>query len=72
MEFHLQIYWNFVGNNLEFLLKKNKMPTYRMKREEVKTVIFTYYNTQRITSFNEGDLPPVALRTSKQLSHHAA
>ena len=60
-------------------LKKEKLyqiPTYRMKREEVKTVIFRYifgyYNTQRINSFNEGGLPPVALRTSKQLSHHAA
>ena len=60
-------------------LKKEKLyqiPTYRMKREEVKTVIFRYifgyYNTQRINSFNAGGLPPVALRTSKQLSHHAA
>ena len=60
-------------------LKKEKLyqiPTYRMNREEVKTVIFRYifgyYNTQRINSFNEGGLPPVALRTSKQLSYHAA
>ena len=60
-------------------LKKEKlyqMPTYRMKREEVKTVIFRYifgyYNTQRINSFNAGGLPPVTLRTLKQLSHHAA
>lgn len=60
-------------------LKKEKLyqiPTYRMKREEVKTVIFRYifgyYNTQRVNSFNAGGLPPVALRTSKQLSHHAA
>ena len=60
-------------------LKKEKLyqiPTYRMKREEVKTVIFRYifgyYNTQRINSFNAGGLPPVALRTSKQISHHAA
>ncbi len=60
-------------------LKKEKLyqiPTYRMKREEVKTVIFRYifgyYNTQRINSFNEGGLPPVALRNSKQLSYHAA
>ncbi len=52
-------------------LKKEKLyqiPTYRMKREEVKTVIFRYifgyYNTQRINSFNAGGLPPVALRTS--------
>ncbi len=34
--------------------------------------IFGYYNTQRINSFNAGGLPPVALRTSKQLFHHAA
>ena len=60
-------------------LKKEKLyqiPTYRMKREEVKTVIFRYifgyYNTQRINSFNEGGLPPVALRTSTGLAHHAA
>ena len=60
-------------------LKKEKLyqiPTYRMKREEVKTFIFRYvfgyYNTQRINSFNEGGLPPVALRTSTGLAHHAA
>ena len=60
-------------------LKKEKLyqlPTYRMKREEVKTAIFRYifgyYNTQRINSFNAGGLPPVTLRTSKQISHHAA
>ena len=53
-----------------------QIPTYRMKREEVKTVIFRYvfgyYNTQRINSFNEGGIPPVELRSSKQLTHHAA
>ena len=60
-------------------LKKEKLyqiPTYRMKREEVKAIIFRYifgyYNTQRINSFNEGGLPPVALRTSTGLAHHAA
>jgi len=60
-------------------LKKEKLyqiPTYRMKREEVKTIIFRYifgyYNTQRINNFNEGGLPPVALRTSTGLAHHAA
>ena len=60
-------------------LKKEKLyqiPTYKMKREEVKTIIFRYifgyYNTQRINSFNEGGLPPVALRNSRQLSHHVA
>ena len=60
-------------------LKKEKLyriPTYKMKRDEVKTIIFrylfSYYNTQRINSFNEGGLPPVALRSSRELSHHAA
>ena len=60
-------------------LKKEKLyqiPTYRMKREEVKTVIFRYifgyYNTQRINSFNAGGLSPVALRTSTGMAHHAA
>ena len=60
-------------------LKKEKlyqMPTYKMKRDEVKSIIFRYifgyYNTQRINSFNEGGLPPVALRSSRELSHHAA
>ena len=60
-------------------LKKEKLyqlPTYRMKREEVKTVIFRYifgyYNTQRINSFNHGGLPPVALRSSTGPAHHAA
>ena len=60
-------------------LKKEKLyqiPTYKMKREEVKTVIFRYifgyYNTQRINSFNEDGLPPVALRSSTDPAHHAA
>ena len=60
-------------------LKKEKLyqlPTYRMKREEVKTAVFRYifgyYNTQRINSFNEGGLPPVALRTSAEQAHNAA
>ena len=39
-------------------IKLYQIPTYRMKREEVKTVIFRYifgyYNTLRINSFNEG------------------
>ena len=56
--------------------KLYQIPTYRMKREEVKTVIsryiFGYCNTQRINSFNAGGLPPVALRTSTGLTHHAA
>lgn len=50
-------------------LKKEKLyqiPTYRLTREEVKSVIFRYifgyYNTQRITSFNPGGLPPATYR----------
>lgn len=50
-------------------LKKEKLyriPTCKMTREEVKTVIFRYifgyYNTQRINSFNPYGLPPVAYR----------
>ena len=47
-----------------------------MKRDEVKTIIFRYifgyYNTQRVNSFNEGGLPPVALRSSREFSHHVA
>ncbi len=47
-----------------------------MKREEVKTAIFRYifgyYNTQRINTFNKDGLPPVALRSSTGLAHHAA
>ena len=59
--------------------KKEKMyqiQTYSKKSEEVKTVIlryiFGYYNTQRVNSFNEGEIPPVTLRTSKHFSSHAA
>ena len=50
-------------------LKKEKLyqiPTYRMTREEVKTIIFRYifgyYNTERVTSFNPGGLSPVSYR----------
>ena len=50
-------------------LKKEKLyriPTYRMTREEVKTVIFRYifgyYNTIRVNSFNPHGLPPVKMR----------
>ena len=60
-------------------LKKEKLyrlPTYRMKRKDVKTAVFRYifgyYNTQRINSFYQGGLPPVALRSSIGLAHPAA
>ncbi len=50
-------------------LKKEKIyriPTYKMTRNEVKTIIFRYifgyYNTQRVNSFNPNGLPPVAYR----------
>ncbi len=50
-------------------LKKEKIyriPTYKMTREQVKSVvfryIFVYYNRIRITSMNPGGLPPVAYR----------
>ena len=50
-------------------LKKEKLyqiPTYRMTRDQVKTVIyryiFGYYNTRRITGFNPGGWPPVVYR----------
>ena len=46
-------------------LKKEKLyqiPTHKMSKEEVKTVIyryiFGYYNTIRVNSFNPGGLPP--------------
>ena len=56
--------------------KLYQIQIYRMKCEEVKTVIFRdifdYYNTQRINSFNAGGLPPVALKTSTGSAHHAA
>jgi transposase InsO family protein len=52
-------------------LKKEKLyriPTYRMTREEVKTVIFRYifgyYNTIRVNSFNPHGLPPAKLRAA--------
>ena len=50
-------------------LKKEKLyqiPTYRMARKAVKSIIFRYiygyYNTIRINSFNKKGLPPVAYR----------
>lgn len=50
-------------------LKKEKLyriPTYRMTRNEVKTIIFRYvfgyYNTVRVTSFNPKGLSPAAYK----------
>ena len=43
-----------------------RIPTYRMTKEDVKTIVFryvfTYYNTVRIHTSNPGGLPPVAYR----------
>ena len=43
-----------------------RIPTYRMKKAEVKSwifrYVFTYYNTVRIYTANPDGLPPVALR----------
>ena len=56
--------------------KLYKLPTYRMKREEVRTEIFRYifgyYNTQRVNSFNVGGFPPVTQRTLNSFSAQAA
>ena len=56
--------------------KPYKLPTYRMKCEEVKIEIFRYifgyYNTQRVNSFNVGGFPAVTLRTLNSFSAQAA
>ena len=45
-----------------------RIPTYRMRRDEVKSLIFryvfVYYNQTRIYTANPGGLPPVAYRRS--------
>ncbi len=47
-----------------------RIPTYRMTKEEVKTIIFryvfTYYNTVRIHTSNPGGLPPISYRMTWQ------
>ena len=44
-----------------------RIPTYRMTKEEVKTIIFryvfTYYNTVRIHTSNPDGLPPISYRS---------
>ena len=51
--------------------KLYKLPTYRMSKEEVITIIyryiFAYYNTIRVNSFNPDGLPPVKMR-EKQIA----
>lgn len=60
-------------------LKKEKLyqiPTHKMTRDEVKSVIFRYvfgyYNTQRVTSFNPDGLPPTVYRRLSQAQTEAA
>ena len=60
-------------------LKKEKLyqiPTHKMTKDEVKSEIFRYifgyYNTQRVTSFNPGGLPPMVYRQLKQAKSEAA
>lgn len=47
-----------------------RIPTYKMKMNEVKTIIFryvfTYYNTVRIYTSNPDGLPPAAYRRSPE------
>ena len=48
--------------------KLYKLPTYRMSKEEVTSVIyryiFAYYNTIRVNSFNPQGLPPIKMRNN--------
>jgi len=60
-------------------LKKEKLyriPTYRMKREEVKTVIFryifTYYNIIRLYTSNPECLPPTICRKNYKSARNVA
>lgn len=47
-----------------------RIPTYKMKRDTVKTIIFryvfTYYNRMRIYTSNPGGYPPVVYRTLQE------
>ena len=47
-----------------------RIPTYRMKKEEVKRIIFkyvfVYYNQIRIYTSNPGGLPPIAYRKQEE------
>ena len=53
-----------------------RIPTYRMTKEEVKTIIFryvfTYYNTVRIHTSNPSGLPPIAYRMTWQQKEKVA
>lgn len=59
-------------------LKKEKLyriPTYRMTKDEVKTIvfryIFTYYNRKRIYTSNPGSLAPAAYREKYEMGEIA-
>ena len=47
-----------------------RIPTYKMKRDAVKAIIFryvfTYYNRMRIYTSNPGGYPPVVYRTLQE------
>ena len=53
-----------------------RIPTYRIKREDVKSIIFryvfTYYNQKRIYTANPGGYPPAVYRTLQEESLLAA
>ena len=52
------------------------IPTYRMKKAKVETIIFryvfTYYNKIRIHTSNPDGFPPVSYRNSQQVEAKAA
>lgn len=53
-----------------------RIPTYKMKRNDVKSIIFryvfTYYNQKRIYTSNPGGYPPAVYRQLQELSRLAA
>lgn len=66
-------YDNFRMESFFATLKKEllyRIPTYKMKRDTVKTIIFryvfTYYNRMRIYTSNPGGYPPVVYRTLQE------
>lgn len=61
---------------LEYLCCGHRIPTYKMKRNDVKSIIFryvfTYYNQKRIYTSNPGGYPPAVYRQLQELSLLAA
>ena len=53
-----------------------RIPTYKMKQDDVKTIIFryvfTYYNQKRIYTANPGGYPPTVYRQLQEASLLAA